>query len=239
MEGERQTPGMMPGTAAGRGRPRPGSPPAPGKPGPQQGSAAARTQRAAEAGKGAPAPGSPGPAGGAALTCLCAPAVPRSRPRRAGARLARPEPAGAKDEGRGGRTRSQVRGQWAGLDAAAPGAGGRSVSHASVPRTLRLRQREPAPGRSRSRSGGRRRRRGGATGLATRSPGSSCGRRGARCGTGLVAAGRSKPGSPAASCAPPRGDVPAALLCGCDLMRPRPREGGGARPPVERRPGAV
>lgn len=77
------------------------------------------------------------------------------------------------------------------LDAAAPGASGRSVTHAGVPSAPQLRQREPAPGRSRSPSGGRRRRRrGGAKGSSTRSPGSSCGRGGARCEIGLIPRGQ-------------------------------------------------
>lgn len=56
---------------------------------------------------------------------------------------------------------------------------------------------EPQPERQRSRRG-----RGGATGSATRSPGSSCGRGGARCAVGLIPVRRSAPGFPAASCAP-------------------------------------
>lgn len=125
----------------------------------------------------------------------------RRRPGRAGARPARREPAGAKSgeqraRGAEGGLGPRSPARRAGLDTAAPGAGGRSASHAGVPGAPRLRQREPAPGRSRSPSGRRRRRRGGATGSATRSPGSSCGRGRARDGWARSRPSRVRPAAP-------------------------------------------
>lgn len=157
----------MPGTAAGRGRPRPRGPPGH--------SASSREARPPEGvscgadllgrqrlGRGPASLLSPGLAGGAALTCLWARAVAAAPPGKGrsashppGAR--RGEERGAKGAGRRGRTRSRGPARRAGLDSAAPGADDRSASHTGVPSAPRLRQREPAPGRSRSPSGRRRR----------------------------------------------------------------------------------
>lgn len=172
--------------------------------------------------------GPPGPAGEAVLTCPWARTVTAAPPGKGwGARVGRRHPDGrrARSGGRGARTADWLPGsrRLARPDAAAPGARSGSLSHAGGPaaRWLARRQREPAPERSRSPSGSRRRRRrGGATGSVTRSPGSSCGGGGARCGTGGFAAWRKTAGSPAAGCA------------GCRERQPPPRplRAAGAAP---------
>lgn len=196
------------GQAVGRERPRPrgrrGSRQLQGSPAPSRGQRR-RGPRAAEAGNRAHVPPHPPPPGqreeqplpvsGRGL-CL------RRRPGRARARLARQEPSRTKSweqRASGAEDEPSPRSPpgRAGLDTAAPDVGRQSPSHAGVFLTRRLTQREPAPGRCRSPNRGRRRRRrGGATGSATRSPGSSCGRGSARCGVGLIQARRSAPGSP-------------------------------------------
>lgn len=198
-----------------------------GKPGPQQGSAAARVARAAEAGKGPPGrrKGRPLPVLGAG----CDYGAAREGPGRGSAAGSWPgEKRGVEGEGRGRQIGSQAPGQAGrarrgGSRRPRPvGQSRRWVSHAGGPVARRLiqRQREPAPGRSRSRSGWRRRRRrGGATGSVTRLPGSSCDRGGARCGTGRIPAWRTI-GSSAAGCAQPRER--------CFRCRARPQRAAGA-----------
>lgn len=179
----------MPEDAAGRGRPRPRTRRGPD---PQQGSVAERTSPGCRGRGGAPAPRSPPdqqeerplPVSGSRLWL-------RRRPRRAGPRLAGREPAGTKGEGRGGQPRSQGPNQ-AGQAGCGSSRRQRPVSHSRrCPLGAAAETAGTGPGRSRSPSGGRRRRRrGGAKGSSTRSPGSSCGRGGARCETGLIPRGQ-------------------------------------------------
>lgn len=127
-------------------------------------------------------PGPPrasGPAGRAALTWLRA----RGRPGRARAPLARRDrERRTKGEGRGARIRCGLpptpRSSGRGWERGAPGAGGRSLSHAGVavraePEAAGVRPGEAVAERRAEAAG-----RGGATGSATRSPGSTCGRAG-------------------------------------------------------------
>lgn len=202
---------MLPANAVGGGRPRPESPQ--GSPAPSRGQRRRGSHGLEGPGRGPRNGGRDGPYLSLSAGCGCGAA-------REGPGASRPPGAGqAKSEERRARVADGELGpklpaRRAGLDAAAPGARGRSVSHTGGPavQRLRQRQREPAPGRSRSPSGlRRRRRRGGATGSVTRSPGSSCGRGGARCGTGRIPASRRTAGSPATAARLPGSGANAAV----------------------------
>lgn len=137
----------MPDSAAGRGRPRPRSPPRDAASSreawpPAGVSGDADLPGLQRPGRGPPSLLSSGPAGGAALTCLWARAVAAAQPGKGRSAARRPgtrrgEERGAKGEGRGRRTRSSVPAKRAGLDAAAPGASGRSVRTPVSPRRHR------------------------------------------------------------------------------------------------------